>query len=57
VSEWGYVAAAFTLVWASLAVYAIALARRVNQAERVDESLREAVEAEDATACDVQPAP
>lgn len=56
-SEWGYVAAAFTLVWASLAVYAIALARRVNQAERVDESLREAVEAEDATACDVQPAP
>ena len=56
-SEWGYVAASFILVWAALAGYAIVLARRVTQAQRVQESLRDAVEGEDTPACDVQPAP
>lgn len=56
-SEWGYVAASFTLVWAALVIYALVLARRVTQTQRVDERLRQAVEGEDTAACDVQPAP
>jgi hypothetical protein len=57
VSEWSYVAAAFTLVWASLVIYALVLARRVTQAQRVEESLRDAAGGEDTTVCDVQPVP
>lgn len=56
-SEWGYVAVAFTVVWAALAVYALVLARRVTQAERVDESLRQAAQPEDTALCDGQRAP
>ncbi len=56
-SEWGYVAASFTLVWAALVIYALILARRVSQARQVDQQLRETVEGEDTAACDVQPAP
>jgi hypothetical protein len=57
VSEWGYVAVSFTVVWGALAVYALVLARRVTQAERVDESLRQAAQPEDTALCDGQHAP
>lgn len=56
-SEWAYVAASFTLVWAALVIYALALARRVTQAHRVDERLQEALQGEDTATCDIQPAP
>jgi hypothetical protein len=56
-SEWGYVAASFILVWGALVVYALVLARRVTQAQRVEESLRDAAGGEDTAVCDVQPAP
>jgi CcmD family protein len=53
VSNWSYVAIAYTAVWGALAVYALALARRVTQARRVAESLRNASQ-NDATASDTQ---
>ena len=61
-SDWAYVAIAYTVVWGSLAVYAIVMARRVTQAERVERSLRDAVETEqspeqDTVLCDTPPAP
>jgi CcmD family protein len=40
VSEWAYVAIAYTIVWGALAVYAVVLARRVAQAERVAKTMR-----------------
>ncbi len=39
--SWAYVAIAFIVVWGALAVYALVLARRVTQAERVAQSLRD----------------
>jgi hypothetical protein len=56
-SEWGYVAVSFILVWAALVIYALLLARRVTQAQQVEESLRDAAGGEDTAVCDVQPAP
>jgi hypothetical protein len=61
VSDWGYVTIAFTLVWGSLAAYAVVLARRVGQAREVARKLREAVESErrlaeqDGSICDAPP--
>jgi hypothetical protein len=43
VSDWGYVTIAFTVVWGSLAVYAIVMARRVTQAQQVTARLRGAL--------------
>lgn len=39
-SNWGYVAIAYTVVWGSLAIYALLLARRVSQARKVAQQLR-----------------
>ena len=41
-SNWGYVAIAYTVVWGSLALYALLLARRVSQARKLAQQLREA---------------
>jgi hypothetical protein len=63
VSDWGYVAIAYTVVWGSLAVYAVILARRVAQANRVARRLREAgqtksqADGPDSAICDAPPAP
>lgn len=38
-SNWAYVAIAYTVVWGALAVYALVLARRVTQARRVSRGL------------------
>ena len=51
-SNWAYVTIAFTLVWGSLVIYALLLARRVAQARDVAQRLQETSE-KDATACDV----
>lgn len=62
-SNWAYVAIAYTVVWGSLAVYALLLARRVTQAREVDRVLRDSARAEtegerqDDALCDVPPAP
>lgn len=62
-SDWGYVAVAFTIVWGSLAIYAILLARRVTQARELARSIRENLDRQsrtldqDSAACDVPPAP
>lgn len=37
--SWGYVALAYVVVWGALAVYALILAWRVTQAQRVADSL------------------
>ncbi len=42
-SDWAYIAIAFTVVWGGLAVYALVLARRVTQAAEVERRLQEAV--------------
>lgn len=39
-SNWSYVAIAYTVVWGGLALYALTLARRVHQAGRLDRQLR-----------------
>lgn len=41
VSNWGFVAIAYTVVWGSLAAYALFLARRVVRARRVANQLRD----------------
>lgn len=62
-SNWGFVAIAYTLVWGSLALYAVLLARRVAQARQVTEALQQALPSEahagevDGTVCDTPPAP
>jgi hypothetical protein len=62
-SNWAFVAIAYTLVWGSVAVYALLLARRVAQARDVTQVLQQSVEPErqalerDGTACDTPPAP
>lgn len=62
-SDWTYVGVAFTIVWGSLAVYAIVLARRVSQARTVARSLRESLDSrnrqleQDHAVCDAPPAP
>jgi len=63
VSDWGYIALAYTVVWGSLAVYAVILARRVAQARHVSRVLRESLEPAadpehgDSAVCDAPPAP
>ena len=63
VSNWGYIALAYTVVWGSLAVYAIVLARRVAQASRVAAALRQSLSEggspveRDGTSCDAPPVP
>lgn len=62
-SDWTYVAVAFTIVWGSLVIYAIVLARRVSQARAVARGLRESLESrnrhleQDHAVCDAPPAP
>lgn len=57
-SEWAYVAIAYTVAWGGLAVYALALARRVTQARKVDAALKGAAETEQGeVACDDPSAP
>jgi hypothetical protein len=62
-SNWAFVAIAYTLVWGSVALYALLLARRVAQARDVTQALQRSVEPErqalerDGTACDTPPAP
>lgn len=41
VSSWGYVALAYVVVWGAVAGYALVLARRITQAQRVADSLRD----------------
>jgi CcmD family protein len=60
VSNWTYVAIAYTVVWGSLAVYALLLARRVSQAQDIARRLNtpDSQEKEqDGAACDAPPAP
>jgi hypothetical protein len=62
-SNWGFVAIAYTLVWGSVAIYALLLARRVAQARDVTRILQKSLETEmqavekDGTVCDTPPAP
>ena len=62
-SNWAYVAIAYTIAWGALAIYALVLARRVVQAREVARELSEAVDAgerveeQDSALCDVPPAP
>jgi hypothetical protein len=60
VSNWSYVAIAFIAVWGALAVYALTLARRVTQAARIAEAMREASQvatsaAHESAVCDAPP--
>jgi hypothetical protein len=69
VSDWTYVALAFTVVWGALAIYALILARRVTQARIVADGRpqgaapTEAHQTEpppqdrDSAVCDAPPAP
>jgi hypothetical protein len=58
-SDWSYVAIAYTIVWGGLAAYALALARRVYQANALDRQLSVLSSASDGgesdTCDDVQP--
>lgn len=62
-SNWHYVAIAYTVTWGSLAVYGLLLARRVIQAREVERALRrtqiESTHAteQDGALCDAPPAP
>jgi hypothetical protein len=62
-SNWAFVAIAYTLVWGSVALYALLLARRVAQARDVTQALHQAMENDrqaverDGTVCDTPPAP
>lgn len=44
VSDWAYVAIAYTVIWGALALYALVLARRVSQAREVSSRLRESLQ-------------
>jgi hypothetical protein len=62
VSEWAYVAIAYTVVWGALAAYALVMARRVTQARKVERQLRDGMgkgdvmEEQNSAVCDVPPA-
>jgi hypothetical protein len=62
-SNWAFVATAYSLVWGSVALYALLLARRVAQARDVTRVLQRSVENErqaverDGAVCDTPPAP
>lgn len=49
VPDWAYIAIAYTVVWGSLAVYAILLARRVAQTREVARSLNRSLSGENET--------
>ncbi len=68
-SNWSYVALAFGVAWTALILYALLLARRVSQAQRIAQTMR-AVQQErtedsvarspdggDSPLCDAPPAP
>lgn len=58
-SDWAYVAIAYTVVWASLAGYAILLARRVSLSRNVTRTLHDSVGTDpqtDTAVCDTPPA-
>ncbi|MGI8824266.1 MAG: hypothetical protein ACR2JC_01210 [Chloroflexota bacterium] len=48
-SNWGYVTIAYTVVWGSLAIYAIVLARRVAQGREVARALKRSLDREPQT--------
>ncbi len=58
-SSWGYVALAYAIVWGSLALYALFLARRVTQSQKVErqlqEGLAESPTEQQNTICDAPP--
>ena len=62
-SDWVYVAIAYTVVWGALALYALVLARRVAQTREVTRRLRESLPSDDRSdeqensVCDAPPAP
>ncbi|MDQ2741842.1 MAG: hypothetical protein M3Z66_06045 [Chloroflexota bacterium] len=62
-SDWAFVAAAWTIVWGSLAMYAVVLARRVTQAREIARHLRRELDRSerkaegDSVLCDTPPAP
>lgn len=62
-SNWAFVAIAYTLVWGSIAVYALLLARRVAQTRAVTRALEKSLHDErragesEAGVCDTPPAP
>ena len=62
-SNWAYVAIAYTVAWGALAVYAVVLARRLAQAREVARTLSEGLEGsrgaeeQEQTACDAPPVP
>ena len=47
-SDWTYITIAYVLAWGGLAIYALALARRVLQARRLERRLREMIHADGA---------
>jgi hypothetical protein len=61
VSDWTYISLAYAIVWGGLAAYALALARRVFQAQTLERRLGEMQTHADSDAqgasCDVPPAP
>ncbi|MBV9278587.1 MAG: hypothetical protein JOZ41_00755 [Chloroflexi bacterium] len=59
-SNWAYVAIAYTVVWGALAGYAVLLARRVAQARHLAARLREEISGEEpaeGVVCDTPHAP
>jgi hypothetical protein len=62
VSNWAYVAIAYTAVWGALAIYGLLLARRVTGARDVENTLQHALdsrseEVDNAVVCDTPPVP
>lgn len=45
-SNWGYVAIAYVIVWGTLAAYALIMARRVTQARDVVDTLQDSSESD-----------
>lgn len=62
-SDWFYVAIAYTIVWGALAVYALILARRVAQTRAAARQLRDSLsdagreDEQESSVCDAPPAP
>lgn len=62
-SNWAYVALAYTVVWGSLALYAVILARRVAQTRESTRRLRDMLAGEEQreqrenAVCDTPPVP
>jgi len=58
-SNWDFVAIAYTIAWGGIAAYALLLARRVAQARALSRRLQEAADREQDPdlACDAPPVP